>query len=1249
MTTLLEYFEQIQSNFKKKLQDLESRVDECEKLAAKTSERVNILEEQLNSEQSEDKLPYVFKAPHKNQFFCGRNQELEKLQCILRNDDPGQENVVRIAAVCGLGGIGKTSLVTECAHQMKEHYYGGVYWFSAEDETFFQESVIEIADKIGCLSIDNFDLTLAKTINRIGKANKPCLIVLDCLDERNLSRSIIKFLSLVSRECSSTALVLISRRNKSLLVEDINLNLREDYCLSLKCLGEREGKQFLSHRTGLTLDELTERDATSLVHKLGGLPLALEQAGACIKAIRCDLSDYLEKYDIEHLKLLGRRKAKPLSENESPERLAVNTTWLLNFKHIKQCPGGAHATLLMNAYAFLNPDEIEQELVNIGQPPIEDKNFAKSMKTKFDRRQVVKLLTDFSLFTYVHARSISTHRLVQELVRENLTPQDATKSFVHSVRLLSFVFFKCEKAKSPRALLGCTNITSQDLPKSHSDYLLWSKLAIHGLHLLQNMENLLENLDSKLLKSLFVFEAAEILHECAVYLSVNSKHMEAKRTLNLAYRIIDWIPSKEHKTVVKRLSAKFFSRSVIPVPKRLQITIRNACTTPMSTLRPIEGRIADGSESHDLEKCLKKLRDEGNKYFKEGQYVKAVEAYTDAIDRSRDTHLFDPLLLTNRASAFVKLNQPEDALKNANEYISQYPFCWRGYSRKALALLQKDDKDAAEMAAALAHYYNLSKKDSRIFIEYEPFKQSFQGLEERIRICDSVSQFESAIRSNNSQDCLRIIVLGSKEYSLNRNNQLTSVHDANQTKFLAVKNCIVVGAQQAESKVTFNIDGSKVPVFCEKCLLVNLSFSLARGQIICHSESTVTILDCNFASGDDTNPAVVSRGVSTLERCKFTNCQAGGLICEELEDIDGSADVEKEPTSTVVDNCTFSDNMGAGIVVQNHGILTVRNSRIYNNKTIGLIIGPKAAKCEAFNCQIYNNSSEGILVIEESKGVTLMRNQISENDENGIMVKNSEVDLIENKINDNEAWGIWSQNNSRCNILMNDVFRNKLGGVRDANRSDKDSSTEVVLNTFHDNFGPGFFHTTDDSRFRMNRIFGKSAENQFKCSENKEYNNEERLMNQKYSSSRCSRCFQMCAKLKLCQKCLTSGYCGEKCEKEDTFKHKRLCNVLRKKSSLLLTPVSPPVLKKEAGILFVGECKINFISTIQKDSEVNLVFDGIEMYENDELEVLRNLVKEFGILSERKEREKQLYLYAVFEDNGFLRVFINDIADFQNF
>jgi hypothetical protein len=149
------------------------------------------------------------------------------------------------------------------------------------------------------------------------------------------------------------------------------------------------------------VDDKNNSVAKELVEELGGLPLALEQAGACIKALSCSLSDYLEEYKTERLKLLKRQKAQPVSLYESTERLAVHTTWLLNIKHIKESPDGAHAVRLMNAYAFLNPNEIEQELINVGDRPIEDKAFRDCVSSPLGCRRLIKLLSDFSLFMYV--------------------------------------------------------------------------------------------------------------------------------------------------------------------------------------------------------------------------------------------------------------------------------------------------------------------------------------------------------------------------------------------------------------------------------------------------------------------------------------------------------------------------------------------------------------------------------------------------------------------------------------------------------------------------------------------------------------------------------------------------------------------------------------------------------------------------------------------------------------------------------
>ena len=1161
MSILLQKLSNIELNFVKELGEMRCRVAKCEMLGAENSKQLKSLDKKFTTELSkyhykqEEKIPYVFYAPVRNQYFSGRTRELLELKRVLKRDNIAQEKKVCMAAVCGMGGIGKTSLVTEYAHKMKNYYQGGVYWFSAENDTFFELSVNNTAFKLEALFLGNFDLTLTNTLSKISQISEPCLIVLDCLDKLNLTPNILKFLSDVSRHRISGDCVLLTRRNESLLIEDVP-SLAKERCLSLTCLEVEEAKQFLFKRTGLSGEENASSMAQKIAEELGGLPLALEQAGACIKSTRCNFTNYFQQYQKEHLKLLERRKAKPASFYESPQRLAVHTTWLLNISHIEESPDGMVAIRLMNAFAFLNPTEIEQELVNVGEPPIEDEVFRDCLSSHFGCRTVVKLLTDFSLFKYVHAHSVSTHRLVQELVRENLDAEGTAKSFVDAVRLLSFAFSNCT---SPKKMLDNSDVEERlkrfDLPENPSDYYLWSKLCFHGFYLQQRMEKLLESLEQKYLDSLFAFETAKILNECVVNLSANQNQVEAKRTLNFAYRILDWAPLSNCDTIKRNLSDRCLSPPIVPLPKWLQIGIKQCCLPPMSSLEALDEKlrvVTGGAHSFELKENVEKLRLKGNEYFKDGLYQEAEEAYSTAIDMSKGTPAFNPLLLTNRASAYIKLNQCDAALKDANEYILRFPDCWKGYARKALAL---DDKVSAEIAAALASYYFRLKGSSCIFSEYQPFKGSFPELKERIYICDTVDQLKEALVLSNAPDCLQVIVLGSKEYNLKPSVSifmpLTGLLDARKGFTISMRNCIMVGAK-SDGSVIIKFEENMGFNLLEKCMLANLSFSIDNGQILSSPKSWVEILNCNLSSNNATSAAVGAQGVFYAERCSFTECKAGGLLCVG-------------PGIVVVDACTFAHNFKAGLEVREGGKLTARNSRIYSNSWDGLTVGPKAAKCDVFDCQIYHNDREGIAVLDDSKQITLMRNNIFGNNSSGIFVKASDVDLRENKFFDNEAWGIWSQTNSWCNASMNEVFFNKRGGVRVGKRLAKETfrPSVVELNTIHDNYGPGYIdylNEFEDPRLLFHGGDLSKVGNDYKSAkfaQNIVYKNEEvTIVNEtKYSSSWCSGCFGKCEELKVCGKCFTAAYCNADCQRSHWSKHKKLCKVLREKSSFLVASV----------------------------------------------------------------------------------------------
>lgn len=75
------------------------------------------------------------------------------------------------------------------------------------------------------------------------------------------------------------------------------------------------------------------------------------------------------------------------------------------------------------------------------------------------------------------------------------------------------------------------------------------------------------------------------------------------------------------------------------------------------------------------------FKEQGNKSFKEGDYTKALEYYSRAIEVEPSNHVH----YSNRAAALLKLNKLEEALKDAEKSISINDSWARGYQRKGQA------------------------------------------------------------------------------------------------------------------------------------------------------------------------------------------------------------------------------------------------------------------------------------------------------------------------------------------------------------------------------------------------------------------------------------------------------------------------------------------------------------------------------------------------------------------------------------
>jgi parallel beta-helix repeat protein len=1183
--------------------------------------------------------PYVFFGPRKNPWFAGRLTEIEDLASLLQLDHGTTSKLkVNTAAVCGLGGVGKTSLATEYAQQRKGFYTGGVYWFSGEDDTTFENSVYDVATRFGTQS-DSFGLTFSATLEMISRNKNPWLIILDNMDQSSVSANVVKLVSGPWQQDASGHLLITTRRKPTALANDIR-DFDERCCLSLKCFEIEEGKKFLFRRVGIVHDEEVDRVAEKLVQQLGGLPLALEQAGAYIESLPCTISQYLEHYDSQRLRLLNRQKSTSVSVYDSPERLAVRTTWHLNFEHIKlSVDDGKAAIRFLYASAFLNPNEIQKDIINIGEPPIEDEEFSECVKTTLGRQQVVKLLTDFSLFKETPSSNLNVHHLVQEVIQENCNQEEELQSINDAIRLLHCAFQNCS---SPDELLSNeTEERPSIICGDQSRFYNWHKLCLHSYDLVRHLKRMFKQSNVDCAK-IFQPETARIGYECAVHLSVNSKHDEAKEVVNFAIVIFNLSN--------QQVPASSLFPHTVPLPELFRRQIQYSCNTPASTKKDDSRDGVDMPISSISSEQLEEMRMKGNDLFKNGFYNDALKIYSDVIDISKNTAFFDVRLLSNRASVYLKLGQYDEALQDAEEYILQCPKCWRGYARKALALVELKNMQDACVAAWIAYYY-----ERNLFRDFEPFRRIFgSSMEKRLFVCRdalSLSKALSKIRildqmrnlfGNNSEG-LPVIILQNGDY-------LVSSHTIDSDLFcnygkvrrLTIKNCILVGGEDGCS-ITFD-DNHHVD-FVDVFMAHNVSFRTRFSN--CHflQDSVVRLTHCSFESS-----RVCCFGELKVDSCKFYKCTNGGLL------VVGDAEVE---------NSTFFGN-GVALEVREGGRLLVRKSRMYGNKRQGLVIGPKAKECVVEDCELYDNELSGILVVNCASDVIIKGNRIYDNDEPGIaVIINSNVSIIENKILKNSHWGI-SITSSRAVIKENKVHNNQCGGICVKNSCSSGMSV-IEYNDICNNCGPGI---CDDEQL------SKSRGNKFQ--NNKEKRNQSTAQSE---AKLCYYCKKPEKKLKQCTNCFTAQYCGRECQKSDWKNHKKVCDRFLSDGSIVVNYVRKPIMtehlspnkhdpfktsERAPGLLPVGpqycpppDTTTRFIvkisAGIDRDSkdfnpsvvrlyDRSLKIDGIL----NDADQIRHLAWQHGTMGQLYSFFRKLFMWAKGPEDGKLRVFTNEFPPYQH-
>jgi hypothetical protein len=227
----------------------------------------------------------------RNPFFTGRDELLAQLHTQLQTAQTG--------AVSGLGGIGKTQLALEYAHRYGNEYQT-VLWARADTIEALNASYTEIA---GLLNLPQKDEQKQEVIVQAVKGwlsrESGWLLILDNADELAI---VPPFLP-----TRFTGHLLLTTRVQA------TGKLAER--LEVKTMSEDVGALLLLRRARLIARDATLSDASpadcavakAITKELGGLPLALDQAGAYIEETGCSLSDYQRLYQIRQRELLQAR------------------------------------------------------------------------------------------------------------------------------------------------------------------------------------------------------------------------------------------------------------------------------------------------------------------------------------------------------------------------------------------------------------------------------------------------------------------------------------------------------------------------------------------------------------------------------------------------------------------------------------------------------------------------------------------------------------------------------------------------------------------------------------------------------------------------------------------------------------------------------------------------------------------------------------------------------------------------------
>ncbi|CAC5411598.1 unnamed protein product [Mytilus coruscus] len=1284
-------------------------IKEHNSVMASINNNVEILKAEMNLRQKKNYMPMsrpsgktFFYPPNRPESFVARETELDKIKDICICNSNRNHTLV----ICGLGGCGKTTLAIEFAWRSQQFYPAGVFWMSAETQDTLEDSLTTLAIEVNTTGKD-FRVTFKKTLKWFSSLNDRWLLIVDNVDEECLSDNTKELLVGTWKRNTRGHFIITSRREPNEIEESMAVKFKD--CISLNVFEAQEGLNFLKRRTGKRLDD-ENGTVITLVEELGGLPLALEQAAAHIKSIKCSFTDYVNKFEKKRLKLL---KAAPSVMKINKDRLAIATTWQLNIDYItRQSENeglGSAAVTIMEIASFLFAEDIPKELINIGSPHVKDRDLVEVLEDEMGCRQIIEILTRFSLFQRVNDSSLSVHRLVQEVIRENIQGQRRSLLLHHALRMLKKAL---DSNQSPMDILYNDHLRKTE----RGSLVQWSKFAANTNAIKVYVFNLKkeENPEHQLF---FDNEMLKVLQTTALYNSIHQRQAIALADQEQMVRIMTTLS-------VDTKSYNDLTRIKIPLLQNDRKTLLECLVSVI----PVENEEILNSYSSVISRA-ETFRSLGNEAFKEQRYQDAIRYYTEGI-RSCPVENIDSRFFSNKSLSYIRIRDFEHAFLDANRCIEIEPDNWKGYSWKAYAvsgLIKAGLFPPTMQAMGLASACIASNKYPQCLLEYN------------MKICYPIIYYKIVERP----ECLRqeIMSLFDRPYTT---LMLRKGRYVFNEPLITTKSIQVIGI---EDGVEFDT-GQIFQICCtpemftddvEPEQTINTHFEninfVSGNQITVNKNSVATFYKCSFGNGQKGCEAATkctgNVGCINPEKCKqayqeslFVSWsvplgQAGyagiGVYDSGIAYIDscllnrcGGGGVLSHGKGSLIDirNCTVQKMRQMGIEARDGGAVKVTKNNILENQSHGIAIGPNGYGYIKENI-IQENGAEGIWcggILDSNESpqmnetgasrVVLIDNHIGQNGLSGVSCDGGFFEIKGNRIFSNHLWGMMVKTRSSAYILNNEIFDNKCGGIRIGHNYT--ASVIIDGNTIKDHIGPGIYTVNSaDSLYNklpMNKerfyvgdgeILGYSQP-PIITSTNFLRNNEKGMQHPNdvvRLVEACGYCRRVSQNLKACSKCKKATYCSKKCQTKHWLRHKHMCKLLNSSYvvKVLMSETEPNHLgapptqrdprmfhtrtfnPKLKGILEGippdrKSCK-RFIVKIQAGKEYGFNDPNQKLIVYDQtvtLDIqfanptLYHLCMECGVLAGEKCTVKKIFCWASFKNNGkTLCFYIDNLPPFQ--